>query len=93
MQFFHLIIPTSNKFPHHVLLISNLISAQVLDKKLDWNELEQTIVVFGIKSCFDNDINLKYPHIYENIDKKNLIIPFGKPGKITQNFFIFIIIN
>ena len=44
------------------ILISNLISAQVVDKKIDWNELGQRIIIFGLKSNFD-----------ENFIKKNVI--------------------
>ena len=65
------------------ILISNLISAQVLDKNLDWNEIGQRIIVFGIKSNFEDEINQKYPDIY----KKELLIPTSKKEQIIQQFF------
>ena len=67
------------------VLISNLISPQVLDKNLDWNELGQRIIVFGIKSNFEDEIYNKYPAIY----KKELLIPTSKPEQIIQEFFSF----
>ena len=32
------------------ILISNLISSQIVDKNLNWNDLGQRIIVFGLKS-------------------------------------------
>ena len=68
------------------ILVSNLVSAQVLDQNLDWNEIGQRIIVFGIKSNFEDEINLKYPDIY----KKVLLIPTSPTSKkeqIIQQFF------
>ena len=39
-------------------MISNLISPQVIDKDIDWNEISQEIIVFSLKSIFEND-NIK----------------------------------
>lgn len=51
------------------ILISNLISAQVVDQKLNWNELGQRIIVFGLKSYFAQSFNEK------NYDENILKIP------------------
>ena len=49
------------------VLISSLISAQVVDKKLNWNELGQRIIVFGLKSNFEQSFIDENSDIYENI--------------------------
>ena len=65
------------------ILLSNLISVQVLDHKLDWIQLGQRIIVFGIKSFFEDRILNKFPNIYEEL----LTIPTSEKNQIIQNFF------
>ena len=65
------------------ILLSNLISVQVLDHKLDWNQLSQRIIVFGIKSFFEDKILNKFPNIYEEL----LTVPTSEKNQIIQNFF------
>ena len=65
------------------ILISNLISPQVVDKKLNWNELGQRIIIFGLKSNFEDVFIKENPEIYENILK---IQSSGK-SQIIQEFF------
>ena len=66
------------------ILISNLISAQIADKKLDWNELGQRIIIFGLKSIFEEDFLKDNPKIYENILK----VPTSNQAQIIQEFFV-----
>ena len=65
------------------VLISSLISAQVVDKKLNWNDLGQRIIIFGLKSIFDESFVKENPEIYENILK----IPTSDQAQIIQEFF------
>ena len=65
------------------ILISNLISAQVVDKKLNWNELGQEIIIFGLKSIFEKPFIQENPEIYENILK----ISSSEQAQIIQEFF------
>ena len=65
------------------ILISNLISAQVVDKKLNWNDLGQRIIIFGLKSIFEESFTRENPDIYENILK----IPTSEQAQIIQEFF------
>ena len=71
----------NNKYSQ--ILISNLISPQVVDKKLNWNELGQRIIIFGLKSNFEETFFKENPEIYENILK---IQSSGK-SQIIQEFF------
>ena len=65
------------------VLISNLISSQIVDKKLNWDEIGQRIIVFGLKSNFEEQFKKENPNIYENILK----IPTNNPSQIIQEFF------
>ena len=65
------------------VLTSNCISPQISDKNLDRKDLRQKIIVFGIKTIFENEINKKYPDIFT----KELSIPISEPGKIIEKFF------
>ena len=64
------------------ILVSSLISAQVVDKKLNWNELGQRIIIFGLKSVFEESFVNENPEIYENILK----IPSSDHAQIIQEF-------
>ena len=65
------------------ILISNLISSQIVDKNLNWNELGQRIIVFGLKSNFEEAFKNENPDIYENILK----VPTSDQAQIVQEFF------
>ena len=65
------------------ILISNCISSQIVDKKLNWNELGQRIIVFGLKSIFEKNFQDNNPNIYEKILK----IPTKEEAQIIQEFF------
>ena len=65
------------------ILISNLISSQVVDKKIDWNELGQRIIIFGLKSNFDENFIKKKRHLYDNILK----VSSSNKSQIHQEFF------
>ena len=65
------------------ILISSLISAQVVDKKLNWNELGQEIIIFGLKSIFEEPFIKENPEIYESILK----ISSSEQAQIIQEFF------
>ena len=73
----------NNEGKYIQILISNLISAQVIDKKLDWNILGQRIIIFGLKSSLDIDFVNENKDIYENILK----IPSSGKNQIIQQFF------
>ena len=49
------------------ILISNLISSQIIDKNLNWNDLGQKIVVFGLKSVLEEDFIKENKNIYIKI--------------------------
>ncbi len=55
----------------------------MLIKKLNWNELGQRIIIFGLKSNFEDEFNSEKFEIYENILK---IQSSGK-SQIIQEFF------
>ena len=42
------------------ILISSLISPQVVDKNIDWSILESKIIIFGLESNFEKDFISKY---------------------------------
>ena len=65
------------------ILISNLVSGQIVDKNLNWNELGQRIIVFGLKSIFDENFSKENNDIYNNILK----IPTSDQAQIVQEFF------
>ena len=65
------------------ILVSSLISAQIVDKKINWNELKQRIIVFGLKSDFEEYFKKENPEIYEKILK----IYSSNQDQIIQNFF------
>ena len=65
------------------ILISNLISSQIVDKNLNWNDLGQRIIVFGLKSNFEEAFKNENPDIYENILK----VPTSDQAQIVQEFF------
>ena len=65
------------------ILISNLISSQIVDKKLNWNILGQRIIIFGLKSIFEEEFINKNKDIYENI----LRAPTSDQSQIIQEFF------
>ena len=65
------------------ILISNLISSQIVDKKLNWNVLGQRIIIFGLKSIFEEEFINKNKDIYENI----LRAPTSDQSQIIQEFF------
>ena len=64
------------------ILISNLISSQIVDKNLNWNILGQKIIIFGLKSNFDENFQKEFQNIYESILK-----PISDEAQITQEFF------
>ena len=65
------------------ILISNLISSQVVDKNLNWNNLGQRIIVFGLKSAFEEDFLKENPDIYKQLLK----VPTSDQNQIIQEFF------
>ena len=65
------------------ILISNLISSQIVDKNLNWNDLGQRIIVFGLKSNFEEAFKKENPDIYETILK----VPTSDQAQIIQEFF------
>ena len=65
------------------VLISNLISSQIVDKNLNWNNLGQRIIVFGLKSIFEESFQKENPDIYQNILK----IPTSDQNQVIQEFF------
>ena len=65
------------------ILISNLISSQIVDKKLNWNDLGQRIIIFGLKSIFEEGFINENKDIYENI----LRAPTSDQSQIIQEFF------
>ena len=76
-------IDKNDKNKYCQILISNLISSQVVDKKLNWNELEQRIIIFGLKSIFEEAFVKENKDIYENILK----VPTSNQTQIIQEFF------
>ena len=58
---------------YYQVLISSLISSQN-DKKLNWNELGQRIIIFGLKFIFFESFVKENPEIYENILKIPTIV-------------------
>ena len=71
----------SNKYCQ--ILISNLVSGQIVDKNLNWNELGQRIIVFGLKSIFEENFIQENNDLYDNILK----IPKSDQAQIVQEFF------
>ena len=65
------------------ILISSLISSQVVDNNINWNELGQRIIIFGLKSNFEEPFLKEYPNLYENILK----ISTSEKAQIIQEFF------
>ena len=65
------------------ILISNLISAQIVEKSLNWNDLGQRIIVFALKSIFEEDFLKDHKNIYEDLLK----IPSSNANQIVQEFF------
>ena len=65
------------------ILISNLISSQIVDKNLNWNNLGQRIIVFGLKSIFEEDFQKENKDLYDNLLK----VPTSNQYQITQEFF------
>jgi len=64
------------------VLISSLISPQVVNKQNDWsNDISNNIVVFGLKSDFDEEFKNKY-RIYEEL----LQIPISDKNQVKQEF-------
>ncbi|ORX61262.1 hypothetical protein BCR36DRAFT_408210 [Piromyces finnis] len=71
-----------NQTNYTSVLISSLISPQVINKQIKWSdEISNNIVVFGLKSEFDEAVVKKY-NIYEEL----LQIPSENKNKITQKF-------
>ena len=65
------------------ILISNLISSQIVEKSLNWNDLGQRIIVFGLKSIFEEEFLKENKNIYEDLLK----IPSSDANQIIQEFF------
>jgi len=64
------------------VLISSLISPQVVNKQIDWsNYISNKIIVFGLKSIFAEEFKNKY-EVYEKL----LQIPITNKDQITQEF-------
>jgi len=64
------------------VLISSLISPQVVDDKIDWSQdISNNIIVFGLKSEFDKTFMNEHK-VYEELLK----IPTTKSNSITQKF-------
>ena len=65
------------------ILISNLISSQIVDKNLNWNNLGQRIIVFGLKSAFEDEFQKENPDLYKQLLK----VPTSDQNQIIQEFF------
>ncbi len=69
------------------ILISSLISPQVICKKVKWNILPERIIVFGLKSLFEEDF-MKENNVYEELlrikseNKNQIIQEFLEPEKV-----------
>ncbi len=49
----------------------SLISPQVIDKSIDWNDINGRVIIFGLKLTFEKEFIEKHPNIYENELKIN----------------------
>ena len=75
------------------ILISTLISPQVINQNVNWDKLNQNIIIFGLKTEFENnefnDIEKAYLNVHYNIRNddrsKNVVQEFFKPSKIIKN--------
>ena len=74
------------------ILISTLISPQVINQNVNWENLNQKIIIFGLKTDFKNNefndiektyLNVHYLRNYEH--PENIVQEFLIPSKIIKN--------
>jgi len=75
------------------ILISTLISPQVINEEVDWDEINQKIIIFGLKTDFEKDefknIEETYLNVHYHSKKErrsaNVLQEFLNPSFIIQN--------
>ena len=63
----------NNKSKYVQILISSLISAQIIDEEIDWDNLKQTIIIFGLKSDLSENFREKIMKEYNKTVEESIL--------------------